>query len=25
VKPEIYSGLKITKFHEFTPQEAGLR
>ena len=25
IKPKIYSGLKITKFHEFTPQEAGLR
>ena len=25
VKPEIYSGLKITKFCKFTPQEAGLR
>jgi len=25
VKPKIYSGLKITKFCEFTPKEAGLR
>ena len=25
VKPKIYSGLKLTKFREFTPQEVGLR
>jgi len=25
VKPKIYSGLKLNKFHEFTPQEAELR
>jgi len=25
VKPEIYLGLKINKFHKFTPQEAGLQ